>query len=302
MVAHVEKMDMNHWWFNVTRKWPDDRPGYDDIFNISDQSTHVPLTTGKMARRAAECCMEVLANRKHEAGDERETPTSVGGERDRRKEDSPCDTLGANGGCSHCGMGTGVDAGEPPQEVQEVGHLKYCPAAFANTPCRPDCPVAVRQALEHADIISERREGEAPNGATADMLVVLAAEVRRLQAAQPPPSTTCPVCNAEFATADQIDANARRAAQPVAPQPVARIGGLGGIEWLAFIGAPLKDGDLLYLAPTPQGDSGRDALLREAREALILARSALGHPDNIAAVQATLAKLDAALPPDLGTA
>jgi hypothetical protein len=58
----------------------------------------------------------------------------------------------------------------------------------------------------------------------------------------------------------------------------------------------------LYLAPTPQGDSGRDALLREAREALILARSALGHPDNIAAVQATLAKLDAALPPDLGTA
>lgn len=61
MAAHVEKMDTNHWWFNVTRKWPDGRPGYDDIFNMADQQTHVPLTTGKMARRAAECVMEAIA-------------------------------------------------------------------------------------------------------------------------------------------------------------------------------------------------------------------------------------------------
>ena len=58
MLAHVEAMDKGVWWFSISRHpWA---PGQDDIYNTAENMTHVRLTTGKMARAAAECCMELL--------------------------------------------------------------------------------------------------------------------------------------------------------------------------------------------------------------------------------------------------
>lgn len=62
MTAHVEKMDRNCWWFNVTTPKRDGSPGYNDLFNTADNATHVPLRSGKVARRAAECALELLRN------------------------------------------------------------------------------------------------------------------------------------------------------------------------------------------------------------------------------------------------
>jgi hypothetical protein len=58
MLAHVEAMDRNVWWFAISPlPWV---PGRVDLFNTADNETHVKLTTGKMARATAECCMELL--------------------------------------------------------------------------------------------------------------------------------------------------------------------------------------------------------------------------------------------------
>jgi hypothetical protein len=169
--------------------------------------------------------------------------------------------------------------------------------------------VAVRQALEHADIISERREGEAPNGATADMLVVLAAAYRRLQAAQPPapqsregvydhdPSSGYCPCNA---AREACSFPKCRAAQPVAPQePVdfapmsvlAKQCSDGHFEREMVPLADLRKLGSLYLAPTPQGDSGQ-------RDRLVAAIS--GKVYTKAFREEVLALFDASLPPDLG--
>lgn len=56
MIAHVECMDRGVWWFGISR-------GKDELYNTSDNETHVSLTTGRMARAAAECVMEVLRGR-----------------------------------------------------------------------------------------------------------------------------------------------------------------------------------------------------------------------------------------------
>lgn len=54
MLAHVEAMDRNRWWFAISR-------GNKDLFNFADrEAPNIRLTTGKMARAAAECCMELL--------------------------------------------------------------------------------------------------------------------------------------------------------------------------------------------------------------------------------------------------
>jgi hypothetical protein len=137
-----------------------------------------------------------------------------------------------------------------------------------------------------------RERGHALLNEAADALA------RRLQAAQPPPSTTCPVCNAEFATADQIDANARRAAQPVAPQePVVTVeitplesGGQSVLLSEELMSLP-PGKHSLYLAPTPQGDSGQ-------RDRLVAAIS--GKVYTKAFREEVLALFDASLPPDLG--
>ena len=60
MLAHVECMDRGWWWFAVGRgKFPD----YVELYNTADNETVVRLTTGKMARAAAECVMEALRGR-----------------------------------------------------------------------------------------------------------------------------------------------------------------------------------------------------------------------------------------------
>lgn len=53
MVAHVENLDRNIWWFAI-------HDGEKDLYNTADNHTPVRLTTGKMARAAAECCLELL--------------------------------------------------------------------------------------------------------------------------------------------------------------------------------------------------------------------------------------------------
>ena len=53
--AHVECMSRGVWWFAVEiGTWPDS----EQIFNTSDNETAIKLTTGKMARAAAECVIE----------------------------------------------------------------------------------------------------------------------------------------------------------------------------------------------------------------------------------------------------
>lgn len=53
MTAHVECMDRGCWWFGIYR-------GGECLFNKGDAETYIALTTGKMARAAAECVMEAL--------------------------------------------------------------------------------------------------------------------------------------------------------------------------------------------------------------------------------------------------
>jgi len=56
--AHVENMWKRHWWFAVGRgKFPN----YEELYNTSNNKTAIVLTTGKMARAAAECVIELLA-------------------------------------------------------------------------------------------------------------------------------------------------------------------------------------------------------------------------------------------------
>lgn len=55
--AHVESMDRGVWWFCVGRgDWPD----YVELYNTAENLSVVRLTTGKMARAAAECVIELL--------------------------------------------------------------------------------------------------------------------------------------------------------------------------------------------------------------------------------------------------
>ena len=55
--AHVECMGRGVWWFAVDKgKWPNAT----QIYNTADNETAVMLTTGKMARAAAECVIEAL--------------------------------------------------------------------------------------------------------------------------------------------------------------------------------------------------------------------------------------------------
>ena len=62
MLAHVEKMDRGVWWFCVANHpWV---PGEADLYNTAENMTHVKLISGKMARAAAECCMELLRQRR----------------------------------------------------------------------------------------------------------------------------------------------------------------------------------------------------------------------------------------------
>jgi hypothetical protein len=63
LTAHVECMDRGHWWFCIYRgKWPDEV----QIYNTADNLAVVKLTTGKMARAAAECVMELLHSQPNE--------------------------------------------------------------------------------------------------------------------------------------------------------------------------------------------------------------------------------------------
>lgn len=58
MMAHVEEMAKGHWWFAISpHPWV---KGQNDLYNTADNLTPVHLTTGKMARAAAECCLELL--------------------------------------------------------------------------------------------------------------------------------------------------------------------------------------------------------------------------------------------------
>lgn len=64
---------------------------------------------------------------------------------------------------------------------REVAALNYrVMLDRAPKPAQSPTSEEVKEALEHAAIIANRQPGEAPNGATADMLVTLADEVRRL--------------------------------------------------------------------------------------------------------------------------
>lgn len=55
--AHVEQMDRGIWWFAVGRG---EFPTYEELYNHADMDTAIQLTTGKMARAAAECVIELL--------------------------------------------------------------------------------------------------------------------------------------------------------------------------------------------------------------------------------------------------
>lgn len=57
MLAHVECLDRGWWWFAIYRgEWPDEV----SLYNAADNEAVIRLTTGKMARAAAECVMEVF--------------------------------------------------------------------------------------------------------------------------------------------------------------------------------------------------------------------------------------------------
>jgi hypothetical protein len=58
MRACVEKSGRCDWWFAIySQPW---KFGDGDLYNTADNETPVRLTTGKMARAAAEIAMEVL--------------------------------------------------------------------------------------------------------------------------------------------------------------------------------------------------------------------------------------------------
>lgn len=67
MMAHAEKMTRGFWWFAVYSDGG--KIGSDDLYNTAENLIHVSLTTGKMARAAAECVVELLHS-------QRTTPTS----------------------------------------------------------------------------------------------------------------------------------------------------------------------------------------------------------------------------------
>jgi len=56
MLAHVEELDRNVWWFAVSAAGGNG----DMLYNMADAKAQVRLTTAKMARAAAECVLEVL--------------------------------------------------------------------------------------------------------------------------------------------------------------------------------------------------------------------------------------------------
>ena len=58
MTAHVECLDRGCWWFSIFR-------GKEELYNSAENQTPIFLTTGKMARAAAESCMELLAIVQH---------------------------------------------------------------------------------------------------------------------------------------------------------------------------------------------------------------------------------------------
>ncbi len=61
MIAHAEKIGRRRWYFSIgPHPWV---PSV-EFYNTADNMTHVTLTTGKMARAAAECCMELLRQRR----------------------------------------------------------------------------------------------------------------------------------------------------------------------------------------------------------------------------------------------
>jgi len=53
-------MDRGWWWFCITRG---EFPNYVELYNTADNEAPIRLTTGKMARAAAECVMEALRGR-----------------------------------------------------------------------------------------------------------------------------------------------------------------------------------------------------------------------------------------------
>lgn len=57
MLAHVEQLDKDWWWFSVSAGRGAGSP---ELFNTSNMHFPARLTTGKMARAAAECVMETL--------------------------------------------------------------------------------------------------------------------------------------------------------------------------------------------------------------------------------------------------
>ena len=57
MAAHVECLDRGQWWVCIGRG---EFPNYVELYNTADNATVVRLTTGKMARAAAECVMEAV--------------------------------------------------------------------------------------------------------------------------------------------------------------------------------------------------------------------------------------------------
>jgi hypothetical protein len=57
LLAHVENLDRGVWWFSVSRG---EFPNYVELYNTAENLTPVRLTTGKMARAAAECVMEFI--------------------------------------------------------------------------------------------------------------------------------------------------------------------------------------------------------------------------------------------------
>jgi hypothetical protein len=60
MFAHVECMDRGWWWFAI---YEGEFPKHKTLFDITDNHAIIKLTTGKMARAAAECCLELLRER-----------------------------------------------------------------------------------------------------------------------------------------------------------------------------------------------------------------------------------------------
>lgn len=63
MMAHVECMGRGYWWFAVSKDTPNGPGKFIDLYNTADNLVVVKLTTGKMARAAAECVLELLNQR-----------------------------------------------------------------------------------------------------------------------------------------------------------------------------------------------------------------------------------------------